>query len=328
MKKTPRALALLLALTLMLALPSCGGGGKEKIVIWTSGEDYRNAAYLSGLESAFPDYDITLEYMTSSTIASKVREEGEDCSADIILSEEYNYLEMCEEQLATLEDFDFSQFLPELVPASHKYTPEVRNGGAILISPDILQEEGLPVPSSYDDLLDPRYRGLISMPSPTSSGTGYMFYLSLVNARGEEAALDYFERLSENILHYTSSGSGPINDLVQGEAAIGLGMTSQAVVEMKDGVNLEIVFPEEGSPYSLYGNAILAKSAERPAVREVFDLLATDLCRENNARFFPDQIFVDYQPTIDGFPSDVVYADMSGDTLARKEALLSKWNFG
>ena len=76
---------------------------------------------------------------------------------------------------------------------------------------------------------------MISMPNPKSSGTGYMFCKALVNEWGEEKALEYFDKLSENILSYTSSGSGPINALIMKEAAIGLGMTPQAVAKINEG---------------------------------------------------------------------------------------------
>lgn len=324
-----KLLALSCAAAMALAmLPGCTGGGERKdVTIWTSGEDYKNEYYLTECQKRFPDYDITLEYMNSSSIAAKVVEEGEDCSCDIILSEEYGYLYKCEEYLAELTDLDFSVFLDDIVPESHRFTPEAKNGGCIIIDPNALEELGLPVPGSYQDLLDPRYKGLISMPSPSSSGTGYMFLRQLTNEWGEDEAFDYFEKLSENVLQYTSSGSGPVNALIQGEVAIGLGMTSQAVTEMNQGVELEILFFEEGAPFSMYGNAVLAGSAERECVMEVFQYLATDLCKGNNERFFPDQVFKDFTPEVEGFPTGVDYGDMSNDTLSEKERLLEKWDF-
>ena len=59
---------------------------------------------------------------------------------------------------------------------------------------------------------------------------------------GEEKGFEYFDELSKNILQYTSSGSGPVNALVQGEVGIGLGMTFQAVNEINKGSNLTIKF--------------------------------------------------------------------------------------
>lgn len=303
------------------------GADNKKVVIWTSGEDYKNEYYLSELKKQFPDYDITLEYMNSSTIAAKVAEEGDNCSCDIVCSEEYGYLYKCEDQLAELKDFDFSVFMDELVPENHKFTPELKNGGCIILNPEVLEEKGLKEPESYQDLLDPAYKELVSMPDPNSSGTGYMFLRQLTNEWGEDEAFEYFEKFSENVLSYTSSGSGPVNALKQKEVAVGLGMTSQAVVEINEGVNLKIKFFEEGSPYSMYGNAVLKKSASRKSVMDVFNYLATTLCRGDNELYFPDQIYKDFAPKVEGFPENINYGDMSNDTRAEKERLLSKWSF-
>lgn len=310
-------------------LSGCGGKQAENkdITIWTSGEDYRNEYYLTECQKKFPDYDITLEYMNSSSIAAKVVEEGENCSCDIILSEEYGYLYKCEEYLAELKDFDYSQFLDDIVPENHKFTPESKEGGCVIVNPKMLEERGLPVPGSYQDLLEPQYKGLISMASPISSGTAYMFLRQLTNEWGEDVAFDFFEKLSENVLQYTSSGSGPVNALVQGEVAIGLGMTAQAAIEINAGAELEILFFPEGSPFSMYGNAVLANSADRECVMEVFNYLATDLCRGNNERFFPDPIFKGFSPVLEGYPTNIKFGDMSNDTLSEKERLQAKWNF-
>ena len=297
----------------------------KKVVIWTSGEDYRNEYYLSECRKKFPDYDITLEYMNTSTIAAKVLEEGEKCTADILLSEEYGYLNKCEKFLSQLKNFDFSVYLDNIVPENHNFSPEYKNGGCIILNKDVLKAKNLPAPKSYNDLLNPVYKGLISMPNPASSGTGYMFLKQLVNEWGEDETFNYFKKLSENILQFTSSGSGPVNALVQGEVAIGLGMTGQAVVEINQGVNLEIVFFKEGSPFSMYGNAVLAKSAGRKPVMDVFNYLAVDLCKGNNEKFFPEQIFKNFTPVIKNFPQNIHYGDMSDDTLDEKERLLAKW---
>ncbi len=315
-------------LSMIAMLSGCGGAGDDNTVtLWSSAEDYKNAYYLEAIQEKFPDYNIVLEYMGTSSIAAKVTEEGDRCAADILVSEDYGYLEKCSPYLAEIRDFDYSVFLDELVPASHLYTPESKQGGCIIINPAVLAEKGVPVPASYEELLDPIYKGLISMPSPASSGTGYMFLRQLTNEWGEDAAFDYFAKFSDNVLQYTPSGSGPVNALIQGEAGIGLGMTAQAVKEINDGVPLEVLFFEEGSPQNMYGNAILKKSADRKAVTEVFTYLATELCREDNIRFFPDQIYKDFVPEYENYPADIHYGDMSGNTLEEKERLLKKWTF-
>lgn len=67
----------------------------------------------------------------------------------------------------------------------------------------MLEEKGLPIPETYEDMLMPEYAGLISMPSPKSSGTGYSYYNGMVTILGEEAGMEYFEELNPNIKEYT-----------------------------------------------------------------------------------------------------------------------------
>ena len=179
--------------------------------------------------------------------------------------------------------------------------------------------------TGYNDLLDPKYRDLISMPNPTSSGTGYMFLLAMVNQRGEDEAFAYFDKLSENVLQFTSSGSGPVNALIQGEVAIGLGIIGTAVKAINDGAELEIIFFEEGAPYALYGQGMIKGKDDRPAVKAVFDYLYSTYGYLNCENFFPERIYADRTFTVENYPDNIPYSDMSGDTAATKDHLLAKW---
>ena len=205
--------------------------------------------------------------------------------------------------------------------------PVYRNGGAVIINRKVLDKYNLDVPESYNDLLKEEYRNMISMPNPVSSGTGYMFLLSMVNELGEEDAYRYFDSLSENILQFTSSGSGPINALITEEVAIGLGITATAVNAINEGENLEIVFFEEGSPYALYGYGIVEGKQNNPAVKEVFDYLYSEYGYENCAIYCPEPIYKDITYTVENYPENINYSDMYGDTAQRKEYLLSKWRY-
>ena len=303
-------------------------GKKEKILIYTSTEDYRVEYLRKRLAEEFPSYDITIEYMTTGNLAAKIMAEGTATECDIIYSCEYGYLEALarDNVLANLSGYDTSIYTDDVI-ISNYYIPDVRNGGAIIVNPAVLKKNGLDKPQSYEDLLKPEYKNLISMPNPKSSGTGYMFLKSLINAWGEEEAFKYFDKLTENILQYTASGSGPVNALVQGEVAIGLGMTAQAVTKMNEGVELEILFFEEGSPYSMYGQAIIRGKENKKGVKEIFDFIYGVLGYEVCELYFPEQIFKDKVYEIDNYPSKIGYADMSNNTLEEKERILEKWKY-
>ena len=321
-------LAAVLAVMLCVLLPGCADSTENSVVIYTSAENYRVDHMRQRLAEEFPQYDIYFEYMTTGNQAAKLLAEGTDTDCDITYDLEYTYLERLAEAgvLADLSEYDYSVFCEDAVKSTY-YMPDYRNGGAVIVNPGVLQRYGLEKPSCYEDLLKPEYKNLISMPNPATSGTGYMFLLAMVNARGEEAAFAYFDALAENVLQFTSSGSGPVNALIQGEAAIGLSITGTAVTAINDGAELEILFFEEGSPYALYGQGIIAGREDRQAVREVYDFLYSTYGYENCENFYPEPIYANRIFTVENYPSDIAYCDMSGDTSARKEQLLSKWKY-
>lgn len=317
---------LFLFISSLVLLSACSSNNGEEVVIYSSGLDYENEYYLERLNEEFPDYDIVLEYLNTGNHAAKLKAEGVDTEADITLDLEDLYLDMIKENLADLSSYDFSVFVEDMVDEDHKYLPALRNGGGIILNMDILEEKNLDEPESYEDLLKDEYKDLISMPNPKSSGTGYVFLKSLVNTMGEDEAFAYFDQFEENVLQFSSSGSGAVNSLIQGETAIALGMTSQAVTSINNGSNLKIIFFEEGSPYNTYGHGIIKGKEDREAVKEVFDFFYTDLIAENNEKFYPELLFKDKNLTGENYPENIEYSDMSGSTPEERERLLEKWN--
>ncbi len=331
MKKNHKALLAFLTLGTVLSLTACGTG-KEKVTIYTSTEDYNMEHLQKCLDEKFPEYNVVIEYMSTSNIAAKVIEEGASSDCDIVFCEEYGYLEkmIASDVLDNIKgDYDLTRYLDDTVPASiNDYVlPNVRTGGGIIVNTKVLSDHGMTEPTSYNDLLDSSYKGLVSMPSPKSSGTGYMFLYSLVKAWGETEALTYFDSLTPNVLAYTTSGSGPVNALVNREVAVGFGMISQAVNKINDGNNeLKILFFEEGAPCNLYGNAIVKGKKANKAVKDVMDYLDSFYTNESCRLYYPEPVLKNTDYNVPNFPTDIQYANMDGNDLASKEALLAKWS--
>jgi iron(III) transport system substrate-binding protein len=299
------------------------------VLIFTSSEDFRIEHLQKRLNEQFPQYSVIINYTTTGNLAAKLKAEGTATDCDIIGELDSAYLEGILDNLADISFIDSSVFLDELVPAHKKYLPFIKSAGCIAINGQFLSERNIPVPASYQDLIKPEYKGVLSMPNPKSSGTGYFFLRNLVNVWGEDAAFEYFDRFADNVLQFTSSGSGPVNALIQGEAGIGLGMTMQVVTTINTrGVPLQIVYFEEGSPYTIYGMAMIKGKDTRQAVREVFEFYVNTLTLEDKELFAPEQIFKSQVNNIPNYPQDVKMADMRGiESLPEKERLLEKWKY-
>jgi iron(III) transport system substrate-binding protein len=78
-------------------------------------------------------------------------------------------------------------------------------------------------PKSYDDLLDPRWRGKLAWRVGTSSGTP-LFITTMRLARGEDAALAYFRKLTQQKIINFGSGSARtlVDRVIAGEFPIAL----------------------------------------------------------------------------------------------------------
>lgn len=325
-----RILSLVCLVCLMVSIFSSPALATDssRVVLYTSSDENEIQLIRERLTEALPQYNVVIEYLSSGNHAAKLKAEGALTECDISYDLEYGYMEMLDREgiYADLSAYDASIFLEDLVQ-SPNYLPTMRYGSAVIVNTKVLADRGLPEPASYQDLLRPEYRNLISMPNPKSSGTGYMFYKSLVNAWGEAEALDYFDALAENILQFTSSGSAPVNSLVQEEVAIALGMTAHASLKITDGYPLKILFFPEGSPYAACGAAIIKGKETRQAVQDVFRFFYETLTEEICAAFYPEQIYRGKTFTIPNYPANIPYADMSNNDATEKERLLAQWMY-
>jgi iron(III) transport system substrate-binding protein len=329
MKRTALVFTMAIAVALAAVTVSCKKADSNNVIIFTSTEDFRTVHMQQLLDERFPDYNITLQVLSTGNHAARVRAEGTSTEADILVNLETGYLEGLTDVLADISSFGYDEFLPDLVPPQHHYLPWDKSSGAIVIDRGKLAQLGLPVPATYRELLDPAYKGLISMPNPKTSGTGYMFLVSLINAWGEDAAFTYFDALAENILQFTTSGSGPVSALIQGEVAIGLGMTLTAVQEInRRNLNYDLLYFGEGAPSITTGMAIIRGREERPAVREVFAFVMDKVVKDDKELYSPEPIFRDQPNNIPNYPRNIPCADMAGVyDLALKERLLARWKY-
>ncbi|MEG0327260.1 MAG: extracellular solute-binding protein [Erysipelothrix sp.] len=326
MKKT---FIILMILSLVL-LGFVSNKDQQTIIVYSSAEQFRNEELQKQLNEKFPELSVRVMYTPTAKAAAKIFVEKENTDADIILALETSYMNKIKDALAPIDGLSRIDYVDEFKPevVDNQYVIWERQAGSFIINEDVLKKHNLPTPTSYEELLDPMYKDLIAMPDPNSSGTGYFFYKNLVNTMGEEEALAYFDKLSLNVKQFSESGSGPIKLLKQGEVGIGLALTFQAMNEINKGMPLSIVFPEEGSPYSMTGTGIVKGRETNEDVMRVFDFIINDFIKYDKEHFSPEQIMNNQINSIKDYPTGFKYADMQGiDSIKEKERLLKLWKY-
>lgn len=315
---------ILLMVTLTLLVTGCSNND-DRIVIYTSMEEERNQVLKEQIKENFPEKDIVVQYMATGNSAAKIKNEGTDVEADIVLDLETAHMVNVADNFADLSQIDTSIYLDGVNTASN-YLTWVKYTMNLIIDKDYFNEHNLSIPRTYDDLLKKEYKDLIAMPDPKTSGTGYAFYLNVVNIKGEKEAIEYFKELKNNLREFTTSGSGPTNLLKQGEIAIALGMTAQGVTGINEGYNFEIVELESGSPYNTTSCGIIKGRETNEDVIEVFNWLINDYGKFDKENYMPDIILKNQENKMPNYPTNLKDADMTGiDSTDTKTKLTEKW---
>lgn len=119
---------------------------------------------------------------------------------------------------------------------------------AFLVNTDALGD--VPVPQSWEDLLDPQYEGMVSYLDPAQAAVGYSVATAANEALGGdlddwEPGLDYLSKLADN--GATTPAQTATASLAQGEIPILIDADFNGYNLQQDGSNIEVVIPEEGS---------------------------------------------------------------------------------
>lgn len=338
-------LALLLCAAFVLT--GCGGNeaktngdnankGKERVVIYTAAEDERIAYLQEELDKQFPDVEIIIQSLGTGQLLSKLQAEGKNSDCDIFYDLEVVNAEIIlnasPDLFADLSGYDFSVYdssVTGYTDRHHKYAVNGKTAGAFLVNTKMLEEKGLPIPETYEDMLKPEYKGLISMPNPKSSGTGYSYYNGMITILGEEAGMKYFEDLNQNIKEYTTSGSAPAKAAIRGDVAIAYGLLWQCVNYANENEGMTVVMPEQGLAFDLFTMGMISGHETKASVKAVFDYLYNQLNKPQCAKFNPDKIYNEMAPAeIENYPTAYKEITMNGlFDYQYKQNLLDQWKY-
>ncbi|OYD07809.1 extracellular solute-binding protein [Paludifilum halophilum] len=100
-------------------------------------------------------------------------------------------------------------------------------------------------PKTWDDLLNPRWKGKFQMSNPAASGTATLTVMSQLMERGGEKGWKYFNRLVRQSNAMPDSGSAPSQAVAKGEAEVGVAFDFMAYEMQARGEKVDFIVPEK-----------------------------------------------------------------------------------
>jgi iron(III) transport system substrate-binding protein len=102
---------------------------------------------------------------------------------------------------------------------------------------------GKSLPSTWDDLADPDYKGELIFTDPLKSSTGYLFLQSQLQGRGEEQGWEYFKKLTPLAAQLPASGGAPPQLIGRGEYTLCVAYVHALKLYSSQGFPVKIIIP-------------------------------------------------------------------------------------
>ena len=186
----------------------------------------------------------------------------------------------------------------------------------------------LPKPQSWFDLLDPRFKGKLTMPHPASSGTGYFHVSAWIQMFGEARAWEFMDRLHDNIAVYEHSGTRPCRQAAAGEFPVGISYELAAASARQKGAPIEGLMMKEGGGWDMDAAAILRGTKKPEAARRLMDFAASRRANELYASFVSQVAMAGIASNIPDYPAGVAESMIRNDFAWASEnrtRILAEW---
>lgn len=305
----------------------------SEITVYTALEDDQISEYLPLFNTQHPDIKVNIVRDSTGIVTAKLLAEKDNPQADVVWGLAATGL-LAADQQGMLEPYAPAGL--ERIHAEFRDPADPPRWvgidtwfSAFCANTVELEAKGLPVPTSWADLIKPEYAGLIAMPNPASSGTGFLSVSAILQMMGEEEGWAYLDKLHENMAVYTHSGSKPCRMAGAGEVAIGISFDYRAVQQKESGEPIQPVFPVEGSGWEIEANALVKKGEIAPAAKTFLDWAISDEMMRMYAANYPITAATTDVAIPEGYPADPIAQLVENDfvTMAgERERILAEWS--
>nr|MCW1956955.1 extracellular solute-binding protein [Mycobacterium sp.] len=253
MKPANPLTALLAVLGLIVALTGCGGGGKsgESPTLTVYSANGLGAWYEAQFAKFSEETGIKVNLfeagsgelvsrLNSGAVWERLNNDGKSIPpADLLVTLPPFIQKADSAGLLQPSGADADGIPAELVGPGGNYVPIVKTALCFIANP-----AAEPTPVTWQDLLDPRFKGKLQYSTPGEAGDGTAVLLLLQHLMGKQGALDYLAKLQANNVGPAASTSSLQPKVNSGELLVANGDVQMNLASINnDGSKFDIFFP-------------------------------------------------------------------------------------
>ncbi|AZO93282.1 ABC transporter substrate-binding protein [Halocella sp. SP3-1] len=141
------------------------------------------------------------------------------------------------------------------------------------VNPVALQKLNLKPPMTWLDLASPEYKGLITIPNPVSSGTGYTILSTIIQLYGLDEGIQLLKKINSNVQNYTNSGAMASKLTGINASTIGISFSHDIQKFKQQGYPINLILPTDGTGYEIGGIAIVKDTKHLKQAKQFVDFM-------------------------------------------------------
>jgi len=320
------------ALALAALMAAVNANAQTELTVYTAVEAEDLKKYAARFNEDHPDIKINWVRDSTGVITARLLAEKENPQADVVWGLAGTSL------LLLKNEGMLTPYAPE---GLEKLSPKFRDRdetpswvgmdawmAAVCVNTIEAEKNNLPMPTSWQDLTKPVYRGHVVMPNPNSSGTGFLDVSAWLQLMGEDKGWEFMDGLHQNISRYTHSGSKPCKMAASGETSIGVSFAFRGARLKEKGAPLELVFPEEGLGWEVEATAIVDGTDKLEAAQTLVDWSITRQAMEMYNEGYAIVAMPGVAQPVEHFPANAEALIIDNDfgwAASNREAILTEW---
>ena len=266
---------------LLLAGAGAGLAQSKTLTVASYGGSWESVIRKEVLPAFEARYGVKVEYVAgnSTDTLAKLQAQKSNQVIDVAIVDDgpmYQAIQLgfC----APIEGLDTSELYQAAIFKDDKAVAVGQTGTGFMINTKAFEERGWPVPTSWNDLGDPKFKKLLVIPPIANT---YGLYALMMFARlngGGESGIDpgfkvMKEAINPNVLVYEPS-PGKMTELFQSnQALIAVWGTGRVQAFANTGFPVDFIYPKEGAPILLASACPVAKAAINPLAHTFIKLL-------------------------------------------------------
>jgi iron(III) transport system substrate-binding protein len=261
-----------------------------KLSVYSALNETTNNEFVKAFQAAYPGVTIELLPLAAAgELQTRIQTEKNSPKCDVFVGGSSEFHDPLGKQglLEAYKSPNAAGVDAQLKEASGLWTGWYIGVFSFLFNTDRFAKEMANVkkPATWDDLLDPAWKGKIVYPDPIKTGGGYIFIATQVFRfnKDEDKAMDYMKKLHANIGQYAGTSPQAIQLVSQGQFVGAPNWAHDIITAKSQGNPVDFVVPEN-TGFEIGGVSIVKGGPNLGAAKAFVDWVLTKEAGELNVK--------------------------------------------